>query len=151
MIPPLTAEIKIIFYLFLYGIFLMSAYDIVLFVTQKAGKFIRIVGQSALFILLVFITVRFTYSLHHGYIPWLFPVFLLGGGLIYLYLLKKQMLQELEQLAVLWGYLKKPVKKIVVYMLFPKEAWRILCYPFRKMKETLRLFFRKKTLKDGSD
>ena len=151
MIPPLIDEVKIIFYLILYGIFLLSTYDIVLFITRRLKKLYRIIGHIAFFIAVVVVTIKFTYSLHHGYIPIIFPIFLLFGGGIYLFLLKKQMVKGLEQLLILWGFLKKPLKKAIVYLFYPQETLRILGYPFRKMKETWRLFFRKTSKETGSD
>lgn len=148
MIPSLKDEIRIIFYLISYGIFIITMYDLFLLAYQKK-KVVRHILEIMFWLVMIYLTYQFSYHLHDGYIPIYFAFFLLIGGLIYIKWLKKPMIEGANMIKILCQKLKKPLKKLIIFLFYSKEGWYIIKYPFVKMKETTKLLY--KTIKKNKN
>lgn len=128
MIHQINEEIYIIVNLVLYGIYLVSTYDILIKIEKffKYGKIKRFILELIFWIFQITITYFFSYKLAKGYIPSYFILFHLIGVYLYFAYFSKKLNKNVE--IILLGYLKiSPfIKKMIQELVYSKELWEIL-------------------------
>lgn len=130
---PILIQIKYSIYFLLFGIFMGSYFDLSesvktslekskwkIFKFTPVKKIIPIIIQLLLLTFLINISVEYTYKVSNGYAPIHISLFFLGGYLIYVYVLKKDMKKNLVILSYyaykfnVFGRMKKWLKDIFV-------------------------------------
>ena len=144
MILSTSEEIRIMFYLIGYGIFCISSYDLVMLlkINKQIIKNIILIIYS---LLLIYITIMFSYKLAYGYIPIHFVLFMIIGFVIYI-TIRKSFLTGVSYIYEIYLKLKKPVIKILVFLVYPKEIVYIIKVCFKTICKTIK-DFKKKLIK----
>ena len=138
MIHELKEEIYISLYLIIYGIYIISSYDILLsfFTKTKLNKVIKIIIELIFFIIQLILTYYFSYKLASGYMPIYFILFIVIGFVIYYKLLKESLLKNVEQIIKGIKQITPSILKIIQNLLYSKELIKII-------KEIISLIYRR--------
>ena len=83
MILSTSEEIRVMFYLISFGVFCISSYDLIIMAIDKKTKTRNII-LVIYSIMLLYITIKFSYKLASGYVPIHFILFMVIGFLIYI-------------------------------------------------------------------
>lgn len=139
MIHETNEELRIMVYLIGYGIFCISSYDTLLFFINNLNKIFKI-GISAIYsILMIYFTYEFSYVLANGYIPIHFILFLILGFLIY-FITRKIYLEGLIYIKGSIIKIRKPVFKIMIFLVYPKEIIDIIKLILKTILTTFKKF-----------
>ncbi len=117
-------EIRIIIYLFVFGIFVPSSYDI-LKIVEIRNKIITILIKLILTIIIIIFCYLFLFKLKEGYVPQYGVLVVLLGMSIYFLFLRKNYLKIILQLK----------RKIVVLT----KKFLVIFKPFKVFKTTFLL------------
>ncbi len=138
MIHETNEELRIMVYLISYGIFCISSYDTLLFFINNLNKIFKI-GVSIIYsFLVIYFTYEFSYVLANGYIPIHFILFLVLGFFIY-FVTRKTYLEGLTYIKGALIKIRKPVFKIMIFLVYPKEIIDII----KLILETILTTFKK--------
>ena len=136
MIVTTKEEFRIIIYLIGYGIFIISTYDTLFWIVKKRNKILKTIFDLIYIITIGYFTYEFSYVLASGYIPIHFILFLILGFIIYFLIRKKYMIG----LYIIYDFIKKikkPIIKIIVFMVYPREIIGIISKIFHKIRKTI--------------
>lgn len=147
MISGTTEEFRIILYLIGYGIFCISSYDTIMFFIKTIKKIIKVMISIGYFSFMILFTYEFSYKLAHGYIPVHFILFLITGFLIY-YLIRRRYLEGLEYIKGISLQSNRVAKKILIFLVYPKEIISIIMGIIKTIKRTICKFLEAKRKKN---
>lgn len=122
MIHTIKEEIYISIYLIVFGIYLLSTYDILLIIIDriKFKKWFKIIIELIFFILQIFVTYRFSFELANGYIPIYFILFVLIGIILYYKILRNPFIKIINQSLSLIIKISKILWRYFVHLLYSK-------------------------------
>lgn len=144
MMLSTSDEIRIMFYLIGYGVFCISSYDLVMLLKFKKTRNKNII-LSIYSILILYISIEFSYKLANGYVPIHFILFMIIGFLIYI-TIRKSFLQGITYLYEIYLKIKKPIYKIICFLVYPKEIINIIKVCIKTVKRTI-IDFKNKLIK----
>ena len=138
MILSTTEEIRIMFYLISYGIFCISSYDLIILL-----KFKRSIYKNIVLVIyslsILYITIKFSYKLAYGYVPIHFILFMIIGFIIYI-TIRKNFLIGVTYIYEMCLIIKKPLIKIIYFLVYPKEIIYIIRMCFKTLGKTIKDF-----------
>lgn len=136
MIHPIKEEIYISLYLIVYGIYIISTYDVYYQVIEKLKlhKFIKIISEIVFCLLQIVITYYFSYSLASGYIPIYFILFILVGVLIYYYFLKKSLKITIDKIMLICLIVRRKISSKIVHLFISSRILNVIKTIFVKLK-----------------
>lgn len=139
MIHETIEEVRIMLYLIGYGIFCLSSYDTLITLIKTLIKPLKIAISIIYSVSIVYLTYEFSFVLANGYIPIHFILFLLIGFLIYI-LVRKIYMQGLIYIKEILIKIKRPIGKLLVFLVYPQELIEIIKIPMRMLKDTIKTF-----------
>ena len=140
MMISTTEEIRIMFYLLSFGIFCISSYDLIMMIVDKNSKTRNII-LVIYSIMLLYITINFSYKLASGYVPIHFILFMVIGFLIYI-TIRKSFIQGIVYMNEMYTKIKKPLKKVLLFLVYPKEIVGIITLCLKRIKVTFKDFLK---------
>jgi hypothetical protein len=135
-----TEEIRIMFYLLSFGIFCISSYDLIMMIVDKNSKTRNII-LVIYSIMLLYITINFSYKLASGYVPIHFILFMVIGFLIYI-TIRKSFIQGIVYMNEIYTKIKKPLKKVLLFLVYPKEIVGIITLCLKRIMVTFKDFLK---------
>lgn len=154
MIHTVKEEVYISIYLIAFGIYLISTYDVLLYILDcsKIPRAFKIIIEIIYCLIQLLITYLFSYKLASGYIPIYFILFLILGFIIYIYFLKKSLIETINY----YGKKVRPVLiKILLNVLLPTSLImtikNIIVKIFKSIKFKITKIKLKKALKRKTD
>ncbi len=154
MIHTVKEEVYISIYLIAFGIYLISTYDVLLYILDcsKIPRAFKIIIEIIYCLIQLLITYLFSYKLASGYIPIYFILFLILGFIIYIYFLKKSLIKTINY----YGKKVRPVLiKILLNVLLPTSLImtikNIIVKIFKSIKFKITKIKLKKALKRKMD
>lgn len=123
MTHTITEELKIIIYLILFGIYLVSTYDLVLQV-EKWMKFKKIktyLLEICFNIIQILITIRFSFNIAGGYIPAYFILFFIIGIIVYYYTSRKLFIKQIRRSLDFYKKQEPKIRKVLKECVYSKE------------------------------
>lgn len=154
MIHTVKEEVYISIYLIAFGIYLISTYDVLLYILDcsKIPRAFKIIIEIIYCLIQLLITYVFSYKLASGYIPIYFILFLILGFIIYIYFLKKSLIKTINY----YGKKVRPVLvKILLNVLLPTSLImtikNIIIKIFKSIKFKITKIKLKKALKRKTD
>lgn len=154
MIHTVKEEVYISIYLIAFGIYLISTYDVLLYILDcsKIPRAFKIIIEIIYCLIQLLITYLFSYKLASGYIPIYFILFLILGFIIYIYFLKKSLIKTINY----YGKKVRPVLvKILLNVLLPTSLImtikNIIVKIFKSIKFKITKIKLKKALKRKTD
>lgn len=123
MIHTIQEEISIIIYLILFGIYLVSTYDLILQI-EKWLKFKKIktyLLEIIFNILQILITIRFSSKIANGYIPVYFILFFIIGVVIYYYTSRKLFIKQIRKSLDFYKSKEPKIKKFFKECIYSEE------------------------------
>ena len=144
MILAIKDELILIFYLLCYGVFVIASYDLFLFFLpqKRIKKYLAVIFEVLFWLIIILVTYQFSYRLYDGYMPLYYALFLIIGVLLYLRYLKKSMIDGANIVKRLIRHLLKPLRKVLLFLFYPKETLHYLKIPFYMMKKTSHDFWK---------
>lgn len=120
MIHTLKEEINVLIYLIIYGIFIISTYDSVLYFSNHLinKKCIRIIIEIIYCIIQLIIAYIFSYNLADGYIPIYFILLIVVGVYSYILFFKKRLFNILDYILKNIIKHKKLIKWLLVNLIY---------------------------------
>lgn len=140
MMISTTEEIRIMFYLLSFGIFCISSYDLIIMIVDKNSKTRNII-LVIYSIMLLYITINFSYKLASGYVPIHFILFMVIGFLIYI-TIRKSFIQGIVYMNEIYTKIKKPLKKVLLFLVYPKEIVGIITLCLKRIMVTFKDFLK---------
>lgn len=140
MMISTTEEIRIMFYLLSFGIFCISSYDLIMMIVDKNSKTRNII-LVIYSIMLLYITINFSYKLASGYVPIHFILFMVIGFLIYI-TIRKSFIQGIVYMNEIYTKIKKPLKKVLLFLVYPKEIVGIITLCLKRIMVTFKDFLK---------
>ena len=140
MMLSTTEEIRIMFYLISFGIFCISSYDLIMMIVDEKSKTKNII-LVIYSVMLLYITIKFSYKLASGYVPIHFILFMVIGFLIYI-TIRKSFLQGITYMNEIYNKIKKPLKKVLLFLVYPKEVVGIITLCVKTIMTTIKCFFK---------
>ena len=140
MMLSTTEEIRIMFYLISFGIFCISSYDLIMMIVDEKSKTKNII-LVIYSVMLLYITIKFSYKLASGYVPIHFILFMVIGFLIYI-TIRKSFLQGITYMNEIYNKIKKPLKKVLLFLVYPKEAVGIITLCVKTIITTIKSFLK---------
>ena len=136
MIHPIKEEIYISLYLIVYGIYIISIYDVYYQVIEKLKlhKIIKIIAEIVFCLIQIVITYYFSYSLASGYIPIYFILFILVGVLIYYYFLKKSLKKTIDKIMLICLIVRRKISSKIVHLFISSKILNVIKTIFVKLK-----------------
>lgn len=154
MIHTVKEEVYISIYLIAFGIYLISTYDVLLYILDcsKIPRAFKIIIEIIYCLIQLLITYLFSYKLASGYIPIYFILFLILGFIIYIYFLKRSLIKTINY----YGKKVRPVLiKILLNVLLPTSLImtikNIIVKIFKSIKFKITKIKLKKALKRKTD
>ena len=154
MIHTVKEEVYISIYLIAFGIYLISTYDVLLYILDcsKIPRAFKIIIEIIYCLFQLLITYLFSYKLASGYIPIYFILFLILGFIIYIYFLKRSLIKTINY----YGKKVRPVLvKILLNVLLPTSLImpikNIFVKIFKRIKFKITKIKLKKALKRKTD
>lgn len=146
MIHELKEEIYISLYLIIYGIYIISSYDIILYILNKLkiNKILHIILELIYFIIQLILTYFFSYKLASGYMPIYFILFIVIGLIIYYKLLRKSLINNLEVIFNCIKLILPTLKKVVQNLIYSKELISLIRGIIKKTTKKIRIIKRKR-------
>lgn len=146
MIHELKEEIYISLYLIIYGIYIISSYDIILYILNKLkiNKILHIILELIYFIIQLILTYFFSYKLASGYMPIYFILFIVIGLIIYYKLLRKSLINNLEVIFNCIKLILPTLKKVVQNLIYSKELISLIRGIIKKITKKIRIIKRKR-------
>ncbi len=141
MMLSTTEEIRIMFYLISFGIFCISSYDLIMMIVDKKSKTKNII-LVIYSIMLLYITIKFSYKLASGYVPVHFILFMVIGFLIYI-TIRKSFIQGVTYMNDIYDKIKKPLLKVLLFIVYPKEIVGIITLCIKTIITTFKDFLKK--------
>lgn len=135
-----TEEIRIMFYLISFGIFCISSYDLIMMIVDEKPKTKNII-LVIYSVMLLYITIKFSYKLASGYVPIHFILFMVIGFLIYI-TIRKSFLQGITYMNEIYNKIKKPLKKVLLFLVYPKEVVGIITLCVKTIITTINSFLK---------
>ena len=135
-----TEEIRIMFYLISFGIFCISSYDLIMMIVDKKSKTKNII-LVIYSVMLLYVTIKFSYKLASGYVPIHFILFMVIGFLIYI-TIRKSFLQGITYINEIYNKIKKPLKKVLLFLVYPKEVVGIITLCVKTIITTIKSFLK---------
>ena len=135
-----TEEIRIMFYLISFGIFCISSYDLIMMIVDKKSKTKNII-LVIYSVMLLYVTIKFSYKLASGYVPIHFILFMVIGFLIYI-TIRKSFLQGITYMNEIYNKIKKPLKKVLLFLVYPKEVVGIITLCVKTIMTTIKCFLK---------
>lgn len=140
MMLSTTEEIRIMFYLISFGIFCISSYDLIMMIVDKKTKTKNII-LVIYSVMLLYITIKFSYKLASGYVPIHFILFMVIGFLIYI-TIRKSFLQGITYMNEIYNKIKKSLKKVLLFLVYPKEVVGIITLCVKTIMTTIKCFLK---------
>ena len=140
MMLSTTEEIRIMFYLISFGIFCISSYDLIMMIVDEKSKTKNII-LVIYSVMLLYITIKFSYKLASGYVPIHFILFMVIGFLIYI-TIRKSFLQGITYMNEIYNKIKKPLKKVLLFLVYPKEVVGIITLCVKTIMTTIKCFLK---------
>lgn len=140
MMLSTTEEIRIMFYLISFGIFCISSYDLIMMIVDKKSKTKNII-LVIYSVMLLYVTIKFSYKLASGYVPIHFILFMVIGFLIYI-TIRKSFLQGITYMNEIYNKIKKPLKKVLLFLVYPKEVVGIITLCVKTIMTTIKCFLK---------
>lgn len=140
MMLSTTEEIRIMFYLISFGIFCISSYDLIMMIVDKKPKTKNII-LVIYSVMLLYVTIKFSYKLASGYVPIHFILFMVIGFLIYI-TIRKSFLQGITYMNEIYNKIKKPLKKVLLFLVYPKEVVGIITLCVKTIMTTIKCFLK---------
>lgn len=140
MMLSTTEEIRIMFYLISFGIFCISSYDLIMMIVDEKSKTKNII-LVIYSVMLLYITIKFSYKLASGYVPIHFILFMVIGFLIYI-TIRKSFLQGITYMNEIYNKIKKPLKKVLLFLVYPKEVVGIITLCVKTIMNTIKSFLK---------
>ena len=140
MMLSTTEEIRIMFYLISFGIFCISSYDLIMMIVDKKSKTKNII-LVIYSVILLYVTIKFSYKLASGYVPIHFILFMVIGFLIYI-TIRKSFLQGITYMNEIYNKIKKPLKKVLLFLVYPKEVVGIITLCVKTIMNTIKSFLK---------
>lgn len=140
MMISTTEEIRIMFYLLSFGIFCISSYDLIMMIVDKNSKTRNII-LVIYSIMLLYITINFSYKLASGYVPIHFILFMVIGFLTYI-TIRKSFIQGIVYMNEIYTKIKKPLKKVLLFLVYPKEIVGIITLCLKRIMVTFKDFLK---------
>lgn len=140
MMLSTTEEIRIMFYLISFGIFCISSYDLIMMIVDKKSKTKNII-LVIYSVMLLYLTIKFSYKLASGYVPIHFILFMVIGFLIYI-TIRKSFLQGITYMNEIYNKIKKPLKKVLLFLVYPKEVVGIITLCVKTIMTTIKCFLK---------
>jgi hypothetical protein len=141
MILSTSEEIRVMFYLISFGVFCISSYDLIIMAIDKKTKTRNII-LVIYSIMLLYITIKFSYKLASGYVPIHFILFMVIGFLIYI-TIRKSFIKGIEYMNEIYIKIKKPLLKILIFLVYPRQIVGIICLWIKTVKATFKNFYKK--------
>ena len=135
-----TEEIRIMFYLISFGIFCISSYDLIMMIVDEKSKTKNII-LVIYSVILLYVTIKFSYKLASGYVPIHFILFMVIGFLIYI-TIRKSFLQGITYMNEIYNKIKKPLKKVLLFLVYPKEVVGIITLCVKTIMNTIKSFLK---------
>ena len=140
MMLSTTEEIRIMFYLISFGIFCISIYDLIMMIVDEKPKTKNII-LVIYSVMLLYITIKFSYKLASGYVPIHFILFMVIGFLIYI-TIRKSFLQGITYMNEIYDKIKKPLKKVLLFLVYPKEVVGTITLCVKTIITTIKSFLK---------
>lgn len=140
MMLSTTEEIRIMFYLISFGIFCISSYDLIMMIVDENSKTKNII-LVIYSVMLLYVTIKFSYKLASGYVPIHFILFMVIGFLIYI-TIRKSFLQGITYMNEIYNKIKKPLKKVLLFLVYPKEVVGIITLCVKTIMNTIKSFLK---------
>ena len=140
MMLSTTEEIRIMFYLISFGIFCISSYDLIMMIVDEKSKTKNII-LVIYSVMLLYITIKFSYKLASGYVPIHVILFMVIGFLIYI-TIRKSFLQGITYMNEIYNKIKKPLKKVLLFLVYPKEVVGIITLCVKTIITTIKSFLK---------
>ena len=140
MMLSTTEEIRIMFYLISFGIFCISSYDLIMMIVDEKSKTKNII-LVIYSVILLYVTIKFSYKLASGYVPIHFILFMVIGFLIYI-TIRKSFLQGITYMNEIYNKIKKPLKKVLLFLVYPKEVVGIITLCVKTIMNTIKSFLK---------
>ncbi len=139
MIRPLTEEIYVAVYLIMYGIYLISTYDLLIYYSNKLirKRFWRIIIETIFCMFQLIIAYYFSYKLASGYIPIYFILFVIIGCYIYIIFLKKRFRRILNKFLQIIKKHNKVIKYSLLSLFFSRTIVNIIRKVFVNLHLTI--------------
>lgn len=136
-------EIYIIISLIIYGIYLISSYDLILQIQNfnKQKKIKSYLIEIIFNLLQILVTIKFSQNLSDGYIPTYFIIFLIIGILIYYYTSRKFFLKEIEKFLNIYKKNEKKLKNFINELFYSKEMINLIK---KELKRYKKIFIKKR-------
>lgn len=136
-------EIYIIISLIIYGIYLISSYDLILQIQNfnKQKKIKSYLIEIIFNLLQILVTIKFSQNLSDGYIPTYFIIFLIIGILIYYYTSRKFFLKEIEKFLNIYKKSEKKLKNFINELFYSKEMINLIK---KELKRYKKIFIKKR-------
>lgn len=146
MIHTVKEEIYISIYLIAFGIYLISTYDILLYMLDNAKlkNIFKVIIETIYCIIQLIITYFFSYKLASGYIPIYFILFLIIGFVLYMYCLKKSLHKTLD---IYKQNVRPHLLKLVVDVLIPTTLIKKIIDIIKKIVKRIKFQITKQKLK----
>lgn len=140
---PIKEEIYIIISLIIYGIYLISSYDLILQIQNfnKQKKIKSYLIEIIFNLLQILVTIKFSQNLSDGYIPTYFIIFLIIGILIYYYTSRKYFLKEIEKFLNIYKKNEKKLKNFINELFYSKEMINLIK---KELKRYKKIFIKKR-------
>lgn len=140
---PIKEEIYIIISLIIYGIYLISSYDLILQIQNfnKQKKIKSYLIEIIFNLLQILVTIKFSQNLSDGYIPTYFIIFLIIGILIYYYTSRKFFLKEIEKFLNIYKKNEKKLKNFINELFYSKEMINLIK---KELKRYKKIFIKKR-------
>lgn len=134
---PIKEEIYIIISLIIYGIYLISSYDLISQIQtfNKQKKIKSYLIEIIFNILQILITIKFSQNLSDGYIPAYFIIFLIIGILIYYYTSRKFFLKEINKFLNIYKKNEKKLNNFINELFYSKEMIKLLKKELKRYKK----------------
>ncbi len=142
MIHTTKEEVRIIVYLIIFGIFILSTYDSIYYLTERLKKFSKNLIRIVYSVLIIYITYEFAYKLAYGYVPIHYVLFLTIGFFIYLFFRKKYFI-SIKILNKIYQKWKMLIKKIVLFLVYPQVVIALIRFLYQMLKKTVKDFLKK--------
>lgn len=126
MIHPLREEIYVAIYLIIYGIYLISTYDLFLYYSNRLikKKIIKIVLEIIFCIIQLIVTYLFSYNLASGYIPIYFVLFIIVGVYFYIIFFKNNFKIVLSKLLQIINKHSSHIKMCFSSLLYSRTLFK---------------------------
>ena len=145
MIHIVKEEIYISVYLIAFGIYLISTYDVLLYMldSTKLKTVFKVLIEIIYCLIQLIITYFFSYKLASGYIPIYFILFLVIGFVLYIYCLKKSLHKTLD---IYKQNVRPHLLKLVLDVLIPTALVKKIIDTFKKVIKRIKFKMTKRKL-----